>query len=205
MLNNYISTPLEQWIEALYEKLEITAPEQLQIAELAGKLNIWVYFMDMGSMTIEKQGVFSVNIDRRLSGNEQWEDFLHELCHVLRHSGNQLVMPTPYMDWQEQDAAHFQLYAAIPMFMVRRLKLPEHQSEMIELLAEEFHVTHRLAAVRLEQIQRRVLQGLLDQEYRSHLVQQVYPAHDANWSEGTRVIMNKLQQQIEKKGNSNYG
>ncbi|WP_149865378.1 ImmA/IrrE family metallo-endopeptidase [Bacillus zhangzhouensis] len=32
-------------------------------------------------------------INTRLSPQEQWQDFGHELCHALRHEGNQLIMP----------------------------------------------------------------------------------------------------------------
>ncbi|MNI11235.1 hypothetical protein D3C73_643730 [compost metagenome] len=205
MLTPYQLTPLEQWIETLYKELNIVTPDQLHIHELAAKFNIWVYYMDMKSMVVERQGLFSVNIDRRLSSKEQWEEFLHELCHVLRHSGNQTSMPMPFLDWQEQDAANFQLYAAIPFSMVSRLHLPERQIHATQLLVEEFHVTHKLAATRLEQIQRRVWQGILDQEYRAQLEKQTSKYNPANWSDETRYIMDRLQQQIDRKGASSNG
>jgi hypothetical protein len=201
MLSHYHLTPLEQWIEALYQQHDIVSPEQLQITEISAKLNIWVYFMDMGSMAVEKNGLFSVNIDRRLSAKEQWEDFLHELCHILRHSGDQMAMPAPLLNWQEKDAANFQLYAALPFSMIKGLKLPERQGEIIELLAEEFRVTHRLAADRLEQIQRRMLQGILDEEYRIQHDTQPRSANPANWSKETQTILDKLQQ-LKHKGDA---
>jgi Zn-dependent peptidase ImmA (M78 family) len=200
MLSHYKTTPLEQWIEDLYQQLDIVLPEQLHIEELAAKLQVWVYYMDMNSMAIENQGIFSVNIDRRISAKEQWEDFLHELCHVLRHSGNQMVMPCDYVNWQEQDAVNFQLYAAMPFSMIAKLNLFQKQGELIELLADEFHVTHRLAAARLEQIQRRTLQGILDQEYRAHLDGRSRPNDMDNLSEKARAILDKLQRQLQKKG-----
>ncbi|MDR6553860.1 Zn-dependent peptidase ImmA (M78 family) [Paenibacillus qinlingensis] len=151
-------------------------------------------------MAIEKNGLFSINVDRRLSAKEQWEDFLHELCHVLRHSGNQMVMPDRYVDWQEQDASSFQLYAAIPMSMLKKLSLPEQKSEMVAFLAEEFQVTYRLANERVEQIQRRVLQGILDYEYQQFTQSQINTYNPANWSDATRAIMNKLEHLKQKGG-----
>jgi Zn-dependent peptidase ImmA (M78 family) len=206
MLSHYQTSPLEQWIEDLYQRLSVTKPEQLHIGELAAKLGIWVYYMDMGSMAIENQGAFSINIDRRISAKEQWGDFLHELCHVLRHSGNQMAMPSGYVHWQEQDAANFQLYAAMPFSMIAQLNLPQKQGELIDLLAEEFHVTHRLAAARLEQIQRRTLQGILDQEYRTRVEELSRSVQEkAQQSEETLAILDKLQKQLQKKGEARSG
>jgi hypothetical protein len=110
-----------------------------------------------------------------------------------------------YVNWQEQDAANFQLYAAMPFSMIAKLHLPQKQGELIELLAEEFQVTHRLAAARLAQIQRRTLQGILDQEYRAHLEGQTRRYETTNLSEDTRVLLDKLQRQLQKKEVSRSG
>jgi Zn-dependent peptidase ImmA (M78 family) len=200
LFTHYQATPLEQWVESLYQQHGITSPAQLSMTNLAAKLHIWVYCMDMNSMAIEKDGLFSINVDRRLSVKEQWEDFLHELCHVLRHSGNQMVMPDRYVNWQEQDASSFQLYAAIPMSMLKKLALPDQKNEMVAFLAEEFQVTYRLANERIEQIQRRVLQGILDHEYQQFTQNQVSTYNPANWSDATRAIMNKLELLKQKGG-----
>lgn len=199
LFTHYQTTPLEQWVESLYHQHGITSPDQLTMTNLAAKLDIWIYCLDMNSMAIEKNGLFSINVDRRLSAQEQWEDFLHELCHVLRHSGNQIVMPDRYVDWQEQDASAFQLYAAIPMTMLKKLSLPEQKNEMVAFLAEEFQVTYRLANERIEQIQRRVLQGILDHEYQQYIQNQFQTYDPANWSDATRAIMNKLEH-LKRKG-----
>lgn len=201
LFTHYQTTPLEQWVETLYLQHEITEPSQLSMTNLAAKLHIWVYAMDMNSMAVENNGQFSINVDRRLSAKEQWEDFLHELCHVLRHSGNQMIMPDRYVDWQEQDATAFQLYAAIPISMLKKLPLPEQKNEMIALLSEEFQVTHRLAAARIEQIQRRVLQGIMDHEYQlfTQSQSQASKYNPANWSDATRLIMDKLEH-LKQKG-----
>ncbi|MZQ83620.1 ImmA/IrrE family metallo-endopeptidase [Paenibacillus sp. 5J-6] len=150
--------------------------------------------MDMNSMAIENNGQFSINVDRRLSPKEQWEDFLHELCHVLRHSGNQMAMPDRYVNWQEQDASAFQLYAALPLSMLKTLTLPENKNEMIAYLSEEFQVTFRLAKARIDQIERRVLQGFLDYEYQQNTQGQTSRKYDpSNWSEATCLIMERLE------------
>ncbi|WP_234541377.1 tyrosine-type recombinase/integrase [Paenibacillus pseudetheri] len=65
--------------------------------------------------------------------------FFHELCHVIRHSGDQRWMPDLFREAQEIDADRFALYATIPFFMLDQITLPIHRSEAISLLALEFH------------------------------------------------------------------
>ena len=45
--------------------------------------------------------MYSIIIDRR---SAQWEDFDHELGHLLRHYGNQLNMPEAFVCLQESQA-----------------------------------------------------------------------------------------------------
>ncbi|MCR8645558.1 ImmA/IrrE family metallo-endopeptidase [Paenibacillus sp. N1-5-1-14] len=200
MQRHYRLTPLEHWVEDMYKRIHITQPSQLDILEIAQRLNIWVYFMEMGSQAIDRNGVYSICVDRRITPQEQWEDFLHELCHVLRHSGNQVEMSEDFMDKQELEANTFQLYAAIPYSMFRQLELPQTQQEIIDLIATEFRVTHALAQRRLEQIQRRVLQGILDQEVRNKFNSDMQKYDAANWSASTHIIMNQLSDQLRRKG-----
>ncbi|MCY1631342.1 MULTISPECIES: ImmA/IrrE family metallo-endopeptidase [Bacillus] len=46
-------------------------------------------------------------LDSRLSPPEQWKEFGHELCHVLRHEGNQLTMSPLSAELQEMQANVF--------------------------------------------------------------------------------------------------
>ncbi|MCY9577897.1 ImmA/IrrE family metallo-endopeptidase [Paenibacillus alvei] len=57
-----------------------------------------------------------MNIDSRLLPREQWVEFLHELCHLLRHAGNQTIMPEQFTQAQEAEADAFTMYAAMPNF-----------------------------------------------------------------------------------------
>lgn len=166
MLSLYKCTPFEQWVEQICRKYRITTPEHLTIEYVSSRMNIWVYYQPFRSSHIDRGlGMYSVNVDARLSPEEQWEDFLHELCHVLRHSGNQFCMPESFLQWQEQDANSFVPYAAIPFFMLNRMELPPHQNDLIGLITHTFRVTRELARRRVEQIQRRILQTILHEEW----------------------------------------
>ncbi|MFB6471253.1 ImmA/IrrE family metallo-endopeptidase [Paenibacillus glucanolyticus] len=87
--------------------------------------------------------------------------FFHELCHVLRHAGDQRKMPYLFKKAQEDEAEHFVLYASMPYFMISKLKFPDIRIDAINLLAATFKVPFKLAEKRLDQIQRREYEGNL--------------------------------------------
>lgn len=179
MLSLYKSTPFEQWIEDMCQRYRITQPHHLTIEYVAWRFNIWVYYRKFHSAHFELgRGLYSVNVDARLNREEQWEDFLHELCHVLRHEGNQLIMAESFRQWQEQDANNFVPYAAIPFFMLKRMELPEQKEEIIDLFIHTFKVTRSLAERRLEQIQRRIFQSIWDEEWKKRCEEQITPSQN---------------------------
>lgn len=160
----YDPTPFEQWTEQLWTQAGIRAASQLNIEEVASRLNVWVHYLNDTSRAFEYSGMRSILVDKRLSRTEQWEDFLHELCHVLRHAGNQTMMPKSFCESQEAEANRFVLYAAIPASMLQETKLPDRIDEAVELLSEKFGVTLALARRRLEQVQRRIFSRILWEE-----------------------------------------
>ncbi|MFB9277395.1 ImmA/IrrE family metallo-endopeptidase [Cohnella cellulosilytica] len=164
MYNYYRTTPFEQWVEHLWIKSGIAEPSQLNVEEVASRLDVWVHFMNDSSRALDYMGLRSILVDRRLDKEAQWEDFLHELCHVLRHAGNQTVMPQLFCEGQEAEANRFVLYAAIPFYMLRQIKLPARIDEAVETIASHFGVTLELAGKRLEQLQRRTLATIMWEE-----------------------------------------
>lgn len=159
MLHYYFLTPLEQRVEQLYRRIGIQSPEQLNVAELADRLDIRVYYADINSLAVERKGLYSICLNRRLSPAEQWEDFLHELCHLLLHCGNQMMLPEDFVDLQEEQAGHFQLYAAVPFYMLKAIDLPVTKEKLALFLMQEFRITYRLACRRADQIYRRIEGG----------------------------------------------
>lgn len=164
----YSLTPFEQWTEQLWRQAGIREVGQLTIDEVAMRLGVWVHYMSETSQALEYMGMRSILVDKRLSEREQWEAFLHELCHVLRHAGNQTLMPRSFCEGQEAEANRFVLYAAIPAFMLAGSKMPDRLDEAAAWMAERFGVTPRLALRRLEQIQRRIFERVLWEEAKRH-------------------------------------
>lgn len=196
----YEKTPLENWIENRYKELGIKDPSQLNIFNLAEKFDIWVYFKEMTSRSFEMNELQTIIIDRRISLTEQWLDFLHELCHLLLHSGNQTNMSSGLLELQEEQTCHFQLYASMPYFMVKKLQLPYYENDIIDLFVSEFRVSYQLATKRLEQIKRRDYQVRSHKELVHHLQSQYHKYDPSNWSDETKRIMCKLQRQLAAKG-----
>lgn len=163
MKSYYQMTVLEKWTEDLYKRLNLHQPSQISISYIAERLNIWVHYLDVRSKSIEASaGMYSLFIDNRLPANLQRLEFLHELCHLLRHgSDNQTLMPEHFTRAQEDESERFILYAATPCSMISRMTLPEQREDAISYLAAEFQVPAELALQRIDQIQRRVFQGQL--------------------------------------------
>lgn len=163
MKSYYQMTVLEKWTEDLYKRLNLHQPSQISISYIAERLNIWVHYLDVRSKSIEASaGMYSLFIDNRLPANLQRLEFLHELCHLLRHgSDNQTLMPEHFTRAQEDESERFILYAAMPYTMISRMTLPEQREDAISYLAAEFQVPAELALQRIDQIQRRVFQGQL--------------------------------------------
>lgn len=147
---NYIYTPTEDYVKKLYHHLSIFVPEQIDIIEIASKLDIWVHFEKVGSKAFELNESYSMFIDSRLTSEQQWQDFAHELCHVLMHCGNQLQLPTDFIQYQESKAKNFAYHFCVPTFMLEQLDLPARKKEAIELISKTFNVEYIFAKSRLE-------------------------------------------------------
>lgn len=86
---------------------------------------------------------------------------MHELCHLLRHAGNQTTLPQPFVQYQEEDAELFVLYASLPFFMIKELNLPPDHGQAIKQISSAFSVSMEQARKRYEQILRREFEALI--------------------------------------------
>lgn len=160
MFEHYQMTRIEEFTERLYKRIGISNTYELTIEDIANRLNIWIYYTPMRSKALEvRPGMYSMNIDSRLLPREQWVEFLHELCHLLRHAGNQTIMPEQFTQAQEAEADAFTMYAAMPISMIKVMTLTERCCDAAACLSDEFKVPIDMAHQRLEQIRRRVYAG----------------------------------------------
>ncbi|WP_225434113.1 ImmA/IrrE family metallo-endopeptidase [Peribacillus tepidiphilus] len=153
---NYIYTTLEDYITKLYQELDIHVPNQLDMIDISVKLNIFLHFEDVNSAAVDRNGLYSMIIDRRLSKQKQWQDFGHELCHILLHAGNQLAMPRDFVKLQEAKANNFALHFCVPTFMLLNIPLPKTRNEFIYIISETFNVEYNFAMRRLEHFEKQL-------------------------------------------------
>ena len=195
MLSHYRTTILEEFVEATYEAIGITSPEQITVEQLSSRLNIWVHYGPVTSRALEAAGgMYSMFLADRLSPPQQRLDFLHELCHLLRHAGNQMSMRAAYTRMQELEAEQFVLYAAMPSSMVSRFTpiLPTMEAA-VPCLADAFNVPIEFAAKRVDQIKRRIVEGYRQNKHRN-------PNRKPTWSQETYRILQQLDRQLIKRG-----
>lgn len=150
---SYTPTPLETWISHFYKQLRINTPEELDEQRIARSLNIHLLYKEIPSMAYEFGRFKSITIDKRLPSLIQREHFYHELCHILRHAGRQIMMPAAFRELQEWDARNFTRYAALPLHMLTRFDYSQHG--IVELLSEQFKVTPKLCHDRINRIRER--------------------------------------------------
>ncbi|MCM3436803.1 ImmA/IrrE family metallo-endopeptidase [Bacillus licheniformis] len=146
---------LEEDVKKTYVRLNIMQPEQINVEKIASAFNIFLHYEEADSSMFCVDGCYSIVLDNRLSPERQWEDFAHELCHVLKHYGNQFVMNKMFRQLQEFQANNFMYHFCVPTFMLSKINLPRLQSEAIKLIGDTFKVTYPFAARRLEMYRRK--------------------------------------------------
>ncbi|KAB2335046.1 ImmA/IrrE family metallo-endopeptidase [Bacillus mesophilum] len=165
----YQLTPLESRIKGLYEQFDIKYPEQIDMNLIANKLDIWIHYWDKESRMNCINGLYSIILSNRKPNVEQWEDFCHELGHVIRHHGNQSKMFHSFKNLQETQASNFMYHFAVPTFMLLDLKLHEsmHLKDCVKFVSETFNVTYEFARVRLNHFKNQWLLAKSDAEHRA--------------------------------------
>lgn len=145
----YRPTELEKWIATKLIRIGITRPEQINEQAIAQAFNIF-YKKAIMAHSIEQGKFRLICVSESKNKYEQREEFYHELCHILRHAGRQIMMPKAFRELQEWDANRFTLYAAIPIHMLKYIDF--HDPNIIENMSEIFGVTQKLCHDRLTRI-----------------------------------------------------
>lgn len=154
-LGFYRTYAVEDEIAVTYQRYGITQPCQMQLWRIAEAFDIELRFYEGRSFVYYGDGQPVIFIDSRLSEIEQREDFFHELCHPLRHEGCQTKMPRLFKELQEIQAAQFQLYAALPFFLIKQV-YDDIVNVSAKYLASLFQLSEALVHRRIEQIKARM-------------------------------------------------
>ncbi|GAB1809788.1 ImmA/IrrE family metallo-endopeptidase [Priestia megaterium] len=150
---NYQTSLLEDWIYQFYKQIGVYSPDQLDFPVIADCLGIQLEFWEVSSRLYKGTMI----IDSRLTPQEQWQEFAHEICHKLRHYGNHMTMPEMFLELQEFQANHFALHFCVPTFMLKNLNFQKSRKETIYLIAITFGVTYEFAEKRLVIYENKIL------------------------------------------------
>jgi len=160
---SYQTTILEDWVIKFYSRLKIVHPSQINEDYIARVYGIFIHRKPLPSDYKVIGRYRGITIDTRKSKEVQREVFFHELCHILRHTGVQSMIPEAFRQLQEWDANHFVKYATIPYHM---LKYVDFNNEyVVDQMASLFKVTPELCLERLEQINNRRMNIVAESKY----------------------------------------
>ncbi|PIC87941.1 hypothetical protein CSV72_01985 [Sporosarcina sp. P20a] len=155
----YVNSHLEDYIENLYTGLSINNPAQLNEYVIADRLDIRIYLASDPSEAFYWQEQYYIFINRDLDSQQRWQDFGHELCHILRHSGHQGHMTPPFRELQEWQADNFMYHFCIPTFMLKHIRLPPDQQAAAYVITQFFNVELKFAEERLNRYLRKQFTG----------------------------------------------
>jgi len=146
----YLYSDLEKSIQKLYFFLGIDTSDQIDKINIAEKLKVELCYFDRKSQAISINNKNYIFLNKHLSRQQRWQDFAHELCHILRHAGYQYNMPLLFRELQEWQADSFMYHFCVPTFMLKEMELPQHINEATWFVAETFNVETEFARKRLE-------------------------------------------------------
>lgn len=139
-------THLEDYVKNLYLKIGITKPQELSFQTISEALGIQVFYWPDASQALFTCGKAFIFLNNSLSPQQQWQDYCHEVAHVLLHVGNQRHICESFRAYQEARANQFMYHAAIPTFMLDQLAVTN-----VAEVQRIFNVEYDFALKRLEQ------------------------------------------------------
>ncbi|UDK97179.1 ImmA/IrrE family metallo-endopeptidase [Lysinibacillus sphaericus] len=142
---------LEDFIKEFYFKMNIITPPLLDFREIAKNLGIKVFYWSETSQALYANDLPYIFLDESLTQQQQWQDFCHELAHVLLHTGDQFFMYPLFREYQEYKANNFMYHACMPTFMLDELQLYDYLPQTVLKLQELFNVEYEFAMKRLTQ------------------------------------------------------
>src|SRR5690625_4714374 len=109
------------------------------------KLVIKIVYWHFTSAIAERNGKYNLFINQKLSQQQQWQDFGHEMKHFCFDRGNQNDLFSSLIYYQEVKADYFAYHFCIPTFMLEQLK-----EVTIHEIARVFNVEFEFAVRRFD-------------------------------------------------------
>lgn len=142
----------ESFVTKFYQSININFPSELSILCIAEKLDLEVHFWNFGSAIAQFNGIHKMFINKRLSEQQQWQDFGHEMYHYFFDDTKYDVLKESYAEYGESKADYFAYHFCVPTFMLDNLK----EVSVYDVM-ELFNVEFDFALKRLEMYRNKVL------------------------------------------------
>jgi len=191
------------WITGRYKQNYILTPADLTIYAVSSSFNVQTHYICGPTFADWDDDYSFIFLDNRKNLEEQRQDFFHEFCHPLRHVGDQESLPKLFVEMQEAEAAQFQLYAAMPFYMVEQIEVTPNMHYYILELSRLFILPYDFVRRRVEQIQRRIFREYFDRKLSSRPepepTPEMYECNTKEYSNETKRILRQLHQQVAEK------
>lgn len=142
------TTHTEDFIKELYNKIGITKPSLLKSQKIATPLNIQVFYWNRTSQALFDGSQVFIFLNDQLPEPQLWQDFCHELGHVLLHTGHQDRMKKTWIEYLENKANNFMYHACVPSFMLDKM---DPDTLTVQDVQQLFNVEYEFAMKRLTQ------------------------------------------------------
>lgn len=147
----YTMSHTEDYIKNMYLHIGILRPQQLDYQQIARKLGIKIFYWEDTSQALFLKELACIFLNKKLTKQQMWQDFCHELAHVLMHSGHQARLPPLFVEYQESKANNFMYHACIPTYMLNDLKINDFLYSTVLSVSKLFQVEYDFALKRLTQ------------------------------------------------------
>jgi hypothetical protein len=193
----YKPTELEMWICQKYLDNGIMTPADMDIDQIGEIFETFITYKDGGKTKVLYDDTPGAMVFLNIHDSESTQrlKFFHELGHPAMHSGSQNRMPRLFVDLQEAQAGAFQLYAAIPYYMLAEITPCHTYAGYYNLLADVFRLPLPFVRKRIDQVKRRMLQGHNDRNMHAQFAGVSYRY---GYSDETLRLLGKLHQQLSK-------
>lgn len=194
-LHRYKTNEIEEMIIKKYTDHGIRYASDMDIDRIADIFDSMIVFTKDETRVIYDEGFAMIRLNGFGREEVRRQNFFHELTHLILHAGNQHNVPPEFVALQESQSAHVQFYAAMPIYLFEEFRGIEQRSTYIKVLSEEFRLPIPFVTRRVEQIERRILQAKLDDEFQSDM-NPVRIEYDYNPE--TRRVLSQLHKQLSR-------
>ncbi|WP_231129539.1 ImmA/IrrE family metallo-endopeptidase [Bacillus pumilus] len=148
---------LEIEVKDIYSQLHLDDMKPLNIEAVARHFDISLIYKSAEPKAISILNKKVIFLDERKDSFQQREDFCHELCHILKHTGPQNKTHYLFKQMQENQANAFMYHFAVPSFILNKTDMPNSIYEAVPFISRRFGVSFDFAHHRLEMFYRNLI------------------------------------------------